>query len=164
MAEHSAMRVEQVGLWLRRAIKGIVMLRQTSKATTRIAARSKENPALAQLRPEADTAGRWPAGRAGSSTHKNEGRHAARHPLAPLFAARTWQASRRVGFGTWALAVQLRPKPLAGQKIGREAKSRGRSELARSQHSAFRSGKHRLSGAETRKTLDRMTFTTHIGK
>ena len=30
-----------------------------------------------------------PAGRAGLSTHKNEGRHAARHPLAPLFAART---------------------------------------------------------------------------
>jgi hypothetical protein len=31
VVEHSAMRVEQVGLWLRRAIKGIVMLRQTSK-------------------------------------------------------------------------------------------------------------------------------------
>jgi len=29
------------------------------------------------------------AGRVGSSTHKNEGRHAARHPLAPLSAERT---------------------------------------------------------------------------
>jgi hypothetical protein len=26
------------------------------------------------------------------------------------------QASRRVGFGTWALAVQLRPKPLARRR------------------------------------------------
>jgi hypothetical protein len=31
LAEHSAMRVEQGGLWLRHAIKGIVMLRQTTK-------------------------------------------------------------------------------------------------------------------------------------
>ena len=124
MAEHSAMRVEQVGLWLRRAIKGIVMLRQTSKATTRIAARSKENPALAQLRPEADTARHWPAGRAGSSTYKVGGRHAARIPdRAPLRGAlyssrlvHASQASCRVGFGTRALAVQLRPKPLGRPK------------------------------------------------
>ena len=79
----------------------------------------------AQLRPEADTARRWPAGRAGSSTHKVGGRHAARIvDRAPLRGAlyssrhvRASQASRRVGFGTWALAVQLRPKPLGGPNV-----------------------------------------------
>jgi hypothetical protein len=35
VVEHSAMRVEQVGLWLRRAIKDIVMLRPSSKMQLR---------------------------------------------------------------------------------------------------------------------------------
>ena len=110
------MRVEQVGLWLRHAIRKSQCCVKSHNATTRIDARSKRTFYAAQLRPEAVTAWSWPAGRAGSSTHKNEGRHAARHPLAPLFAARTWQASFRVGFGTWALAVQLKPKLLGGRR------------------------------------------------
>jgi hypothetical protein len=52
------------------------------------------------------------------------------HPLAPLFAARTWQASFRVGFGTWALAVQLRPKPL-GRREQRACKSIDQSTALR---------------------------------
>ena len=63
---------------------------------------------------EAVAARRWPAGRAGLSTYKVGGRHAARNvDRAPLCGAlyrdvRTrQQAARRVGFGTWALAAQL---------------------------------------------------------
>jgi hypothetical protein len=60
----------------------------------------------AELGVEADTARRWPAGRAGSSTHKVGGRHAARIvDRAPLrgalqSVARPSRASFRVGFGT----------------------------------------------------------------
>jgi hypothetical protein len=36
--------------------------------------------------------------------------------FAPLFAPRTWQASRRVGFGSRALAVQLSPNLLDGRR------------------------------------------------
>jgi hypothetical protein len=107
VAEHSAMRVEQGGLWLRRATKDVVMPCQTSQCNHAKDARSKDSPALAQLRPEADTAWRWPAGRAGSSTHKNEGRHAARHPLAPLFAARTCRrrAASASARGPWPCSL-----------------------------------------------------------
>ena len=124
MAEHSAMRVSKVELWLRHVIKGIVMPRQSSPCNHAKDARSKDGPTLAQLRPEADTAWRWPAGRAGSSTYKNGRRHAAR--IARFTCGR---AACRVGFGAWALAVQLRPKPLGRRMCTKNRRRRTRRRV-----------------------------------
>jgi hypothetical protein len=114
------MRVEQVGLWLRRAIKEIVMLRQTSQCNHAKAARSKDNPVLPNSGQKLSRPGAGPPAEPARQHTRMRG-GTPPDILSRRFRGANVQASRRVGFGTWALAVQLRPKPLARPRASASA-------------------------------------------
>jgi hypothetical protein len=81
-------------------------------AAGRLGFQERSGFGAAQLRVEADTARRRPAGRAGSSTHESGRRHAAR-----IASTHMRRAACRVGFGTWAPAVQLNAKRWADRLV-----------------------------------------------